>query len=245
MELLSRFAAVISALPESGPDEHALQQLLLAQSSPLSVYYAPFEWLNESARLVIVGITPGRRSMVRSLMASRAALRAGLSLEEAGKRGKQMGSFSNMRRNLASRLDALGVHSALGIPSTTELFAARSDLLHNTSAVRFPVLKGGENYSGYSPRPARSAFLRRFIDEYLAPEVHHFPQALFVPNGPAVAEALLAAGLAAERCLIGFPHASNGPGAKDRAATFEREREQMTQKVRAWAIRSNHSLPAG
>lgn len=54
-------------------------------------------------------------------------------------------------------------------------------------------------------------------------------------NGPAVAKALLMTGLEEKRCLTGFPHGSNGPGAKDRAETFDRERDQMKRKVEAWA----------
>ena len=35
--------------------------LLLAQEGSLSVYnYAPFEWVNRQAKVVLVGITPGR-----------------------------------------------------------------------------------------------------------------------------------------------------------------------------------------
>ena len=36
-------------------------ELLMASSGPISVYYAPFDWVNPAARVVIVGITPGRK----------------------------------------------------------------------------------------------------------------------------------------------------------------------------------------
>ena len=35
--------------------------LLLAQEGSLSVYYAPFEWVNRQAKVVLVGITQAER----------------------------------------------------------------------------------------------------------------------------------------------------------------------------------------
>lgn len=96
----------------------------------------------------------------------------------------------------------------------------------------------GKNYGGYSPRIVKHPLLRRMVETYLRPEVVLVPHALFVPNGPAVAEALLMAGVDEARCLCGFPHASTGPGAPQRAVRFERERDQMAEKVKAWASRS-------
>jgi hypothetical protein len=108
------------------------------------------------------------------------------------------------------------------------------------SAIRFPVFKDGQNYSIYSPRMTRLPLLRRFIDEYLAPEVRRFPKALFVPNGPAVAEALLVAGVDESRCLCGFSHASNGPGAKDREEVYQRSGNKWPGRSRP----GNNAKPA-
>jgi hypothetical protein len=246
LALFARFAPLIERLPDGELGENDLAQLELASDGPVRIVYAPFDWLNLSARVVICGITPGRRSMVMALQTSKAALRAGFAHEDAARKGKQTGSFSNMRKNLTTRLDAIGLQTALGLDTVGWLFADRADLLHTTSAVRYPVFKDGKNYSGYSPRLARHPLLKRFIDQYLKPEVAQLPHALFVPNGPAVAEALLMAGLDERRCLCGFPHASNGPGANNRAETFEREREQMARKAAAWAsnIHPTHFRPS-
>src|ERR1700733_2189564 len=46
-------------------------------------FYAPFDWLNDSADIVLIGITPGKRQAKSSLKALRAALIAGKSAEEA------------------------------------------------------------------------------------------------------------------------------------------------------------------
>ena len=235
LALFDRFAPLIERLPDDTVGDADLAPFELDRDGPIQIFYAPFDWLNLSARVVISGITPGRNSMVTALQASKEALKAGLAREEAARKGKQTGSFSNMRRNLITRLDALGLHAVLGLNTTAQLFEDRADLLHTTSAVRYPVFKNGKNYGGYSPRLTRHRLLRRYIEQYLGPEVARYPDALFVPNGPAVAEALLAAGADESRCLCGFPHASNGPGAKDRADKFEQEKQQMKRKVAAWA----------
>lgn len=232
------YADRIAALPKGPLAEAEFGPFLMDNSHPpIEIYYAPFDWLNLDAKVVIVGITPGRNSMRVALETARDAIHAGLPLEEAAKRAKETGSFLNMRKNLSTRLDALGVHDALGITSCLELFSTRSDLLHTTSAVRYPVFKSGKNYGGYSPSLTGHELLKRYLHDYLAPEISLFPKAMFVQNGRAVAEALLAAGLEERRCLIGFPHASNGPGAKDRARSFESEKEQMRSKVAAWGPR--------
>ena len=234
LEIFTSYSDRISALPEGTLTEGHLRQFLLSAQPPIEIFYAPFDWCNVAAKIVIVGITPGRNSMRLAFEAARDSLRSGGSLEEAVRRAKRTGSFSNMRKNLSSRLDAVGVNAVLGITSCSELFGERADLLHTTSAIRYPVFKDGKNYGGYSPSLTSHVLLKRFVHEYLTPEIAQFPKALFVPNGPAVAKALLMAGLDGRRCLVGFPHASNGPGAKDRAKTFEAEKGQMRKKVSEW-----------
>jgi hypothetical protein len=94
------------------PTENEKQQLLLEESEKARIYYAPFDWINLSAKVVIVGITPGEHSMINALMEA-AALRAGETIENACKRGKRMGSFSNMRFTIGDMLDRLGLPDAL------------------------------------------------------------------------------------------------------------------------------------
>lgn len=43
------------------------ERLLIDREGNLSVYYAPFEYVNPAARVVIVGITPGRTQMRNAL----------------------------------------------------------------------------------------------------------------------------------------------------------------------------------
>jgi hypothetical protein len=120
------------------------------------MYYAPFDWINTNARVVVVGITPGRDSMLNAFRAAASALREGYSVEESSKRGKRAGSFSNMRHTISEMFDDLGLPEALGIRRSNELFGTGYDLIHPTSCVRYPVLVWREgkrkwvNYTGYT-----------------------------------------------------------------------------------------------
>jgi hypothetical protein len=134
-------------------------------------------------------------------------------------------------------LDDLGMSQLLGITSSHALFADRVDLLHATSAVRYPVVvRGEENYSGSSPRLSRHQKLRSMMREYLVYELSHCPGALVIPLGKYVGEAILelaSEGLVeAKRCLFGFPHPSGGNG--HRAKQFEARREDLAHTMHTW-----------
>lgn len=206
---LVHFAEQIRKLPTDIADNDLLPFLLEQDTARgLKIYYAPFEWVNERAAVVICGITPGRSSMIKALVEAQTALQQGATLVEAGHRSRVTASFSNMRPTLARWLDQIGVDVALRLESCNELFSTRRDLLHTTSCVRYPVMKDGRNYNGHRPKLTRSPIFREYITSYLADEVRLLPNALFVPNGNVVAEALEMAGVNEKNLLIGFPHAS-------------------------------------
>ncbi|MGY4500540.1 hypothetical protein ACVWYH_004471 [Bradyrhizobium sp. GM24.11] len=125
-------------------------------------------------------------------------------------------------------LDHIGLAGWLGLGSTAELWTTQSDLVHFTSAIRYPVFINGENYSG-SPSMVTTPLLRQALLQYLAAEVSALPNAVWVPLGPKVSEGLallVKRGLlSADRLLIGLPHPSGANaerisyflGGKDRA----------------------------
>lgn len=58
-------------------------RLLIAKDAGLEVFYAPFDAVNPVARLVLVGITPGRLQATNALAEARRQLAAGASHEDA------------------------------------------------------------------------------------------------------------------------------------------------------------------
>jgi hypothetical protein len=226
------FRPAIAALPDEVRQEDVLNDgFLLGREGPLAVYYAPFDWINVDARIVILGLTPGWKQARIGLETVRDALRRGQSDEDAIKAAKAHAAFAGMRRRMCGWLDALGVAEWLGISGTEDLFDTERRLLQATSAIRYPVFVGDEarNYSGHRPKPLKSPLLTSIVEAVLLPELAVLSDALVVPLGRAVASAIEGK-VDPARCLFGFPHPSGafaqGP------QRFEEEQEQMRAVVR-------------
>ena len=69
-ELAVRYLPIIKAAGCSGIDE----RLLMERSGPLDIFYAPFDYLNRDAKIVIIGITPGLQQMTNAIRAARTEL---------------------------------------------------------------------------------------------------------------------------------------------------------------------------
>jgi hypothetical protein len=235
--LLPRFAEIIAASSQAEiqSDPSLGGRLVLDRQDPFCVTYAPFDHVNRSARVVLVGITPGRKQAVNALVEARRQLMAGADIEVASKAAKETASFSGqMRPNLVEMLDYVGLHRWLGIRSSLELFGASAGLVHYTSALRYPVYNQGENYSG-SSRITSHPLLRRYVQEFLGGEVRALPDAVWVPLGPwptAALDLLVREGvLDAARVLDGLPHPSGSNG--ERIAYFlgSKSRELLSNKT--------------
>ncbi len=175
--------------------------------------------------------------MANALIECRRQLRSGATHERALAAAKVHASFSGpMRANLVSMLDDIGVARLLDLTTTAALWADRSNLVHFTSALRYPVFVDGKNYSG-SPSMLRVPFLRDQLETWLGEEMRRLPHALFVPLGPKVGEALdyLAPriGIGQEQVLTGLPHPSGASG--ERIAYFlgRKPRERLSAKTNA------------
>jgi hypothetical protein len=244
--LFDRFAPAIASLSVDHPLKR--QELLtdtfrLTSEGSLEIFYAPFDYLNPAAKLVLMGITPGWAQMQTAYREAASALWEGATALDACSRAKRVASFAGpMRRHLITMLDGLDVHRALGISSTAWLFDVEWPLLHTTSAIRYPTFVNGENYTGHSPSLLRTPVLRRFVVDVLAPELAMVPSALIVPLGSAASQVVkfvIEAGtLASERCLIGFPHPSGGNGYRVRQ--YREHRDAMRATVAEWFAASGN-----
>lgn len=144
--------------PSYGRYHLCTPEFQLFADASLTMYYAPFDAINESAAVTIVGITPGWQQMEIAFRAARAALVRGDSGREACTDAKLQASFAGqMRLNLLSMLTDIGLHHGLGLPSPASLFGDCAHLLHTTSAIRYPVFVGEANYTGHAPQLLRHA----------------------------------------------------------------------------------------
>jgi len=236
-DFVDRFAPVIAA-HRGGPflQGATLDALTLHREGNLTVAWAPFDHVPPTARLVIVGITPGRQQAENALMGFRHALDAGESLTEASRRAKLTGAFSGpMRDNLVAMTNHIGLPRVLSAKSVAEVFDPRRELVHLTSALRHPVFINDENYNG-TPDMLRTPALRRMVETHLATEAGILQRALWLPLGPKPTAALAhLAGLGIidrDRILDGLPHPSGANA--ERVAYFlgRKPRSALSAKTR-------------
>jgi hypothetical protein len=194
--------------PESALRKH----VYLERSGAFEAWYAPFDWINDRADVVIVGVTPGLQQGLESLLALRSAFLDTHDSFQAAEAAKQAASFKGTMRKLGARLmDHFGLHELFGLETTLDLFGSARHRAHYTSAVRYPIFENGKNYSG-DGRILTDPLLKRFVDTHLADELARFRNAWIVPFGPNASAAVESvsdrAGLDPERILGGILHPS-------------------------------------
>lgn len=233
----------VRALPNHSPlrrGDLLRDDLRLYGDAILSVYYAPFDHINQNARIVLIGITPGWQQMELAYRTVRDLVAKGVNVGAALSAAKATASFAGpTRKNLVAMLDSLGLPNFLGIRSTSELFDQHWNLVHTTSAIRYPTFVAdgqSSNYAGHRPKIGKHPFLRRFLLETLAPEIRSIPKALIVPLGKGVEESLnfliLNKAVDAERCLLGLPHPSGSY--PQRASKYCERQSELSERVRAF-----------
>ena len=232
------FRDVLAALPpDMGEADVVRDELRLFDDGRVALYYAPFDYVNEHARVILMGITPGRFQYWKACVVARDGIAAGLPEVEILRRVKESASFSGpMRKHLVTMLDGIGLAGALGLATSASLFDADAKHLFSTSAVSFPVFVRGENYTGSTPRLLGHPVLRSVAETFFAERVNRVPGALIVPLGKVaseVAEHLASRNmLDRRRLLVGFPHPSGGNGYRVR--DYNKNRDALARGVREW-----------
>ncbi len=235
-ELFKKFTPIIQTLSQSelngAPSLN--ERLRITQDGPLEVCYVPFEHINTNARVVIVGITPGRTQMINAIQEARRQLDAGSDGTTTLAAAKKVGAFSGaMRPNLCNLLNHVGINRWLGIHSCEELFGNAADLVQTTSVLRNAVFFNGANYNG-SPNMVRHLVLRDQLLTQFGEDAKALPQAVFIPLGDKVAEALRFIAdqglMKHERILDGLPHPSGANA--ERIAYFLGRKERSGLSVK-------------
>lgn len=236
---LTRYKQDMLLLPKStalSPEDLLVDDFLMERNGKLEMYYAPHnEYINPSAKVVIIGLTPGWTQMRVAMQEARAGLEEGLSDEEVCRRAKEVASFAGtMRLHLVGMLDALDLHRQLELPSCGALFQEQRALLHTTSLLRFPVFAAKQNYSGSQPNLLTNPFLRTAALSSIHDELTRIKPALIIPLGKMVERVLQLltqeGKLDAERCLWGFPHPSGANG--HRQIQFDHHQDDMKNRIK-------------
>lgn len=232
----------VARLPQKLTEADADRRgLLLYQDGPLEIYYSPVDTVNRAAKVVIVGITPGRHQSFLALQEAGRCIVQEADTHKILIRAKNTAAFEGtMRDNLICMLDGIGLAKALKLKTTSELWGRSARCLNSTSAVIFPVFVNGDDYHGSRPPIRNSPILSAFVSQVLPATLDMTPKALVVPLGITVEgclDSLIDAGLLdPDRCLMGFPHPSGAIG--HRVATYRRNRVALARQVRQWFAKS-------
>ena len=186
------------------------KKFLLEKEKNIEIYYAPFDYINSKAKIVIVGITPGLQQMLQSYE----VINQGKSLKEV----KDLSSFKgSMRTSLIKYLDELKINDILKIKSCESLFNKNSKYLHTTSLVKCPVFDKGKNYSGANI--LKKKILLDFIEKNFLEELKTFKQSIIIPLGNNVSSTIeylnKKYNLKLACFLKGFPHPSGANARKN------------------------------
>jgi hypothetical protein len=186
------------------------RKFLLKKEKNIEIYYAPFDYINSKAKIVIVGITPGLQQMLQSYE----VINQGKSLKEV----KDLSSFKgSMRTGLIKYLDELEINTILKIKSCESLFNKNSKYLHTTSLVKYPVFDKGKNYSGVNI--LKKKILMEFIEKNFLKELKTLKKAIIIPLGNTVSSTIEYLNnkydLKLACFLKGFPHPSGANARKN------------------------------
>lgn len=257
-ELLARFGPTITSASEDAirNDPTLGGSLVLDRDGSLVVSYAPFEHIEMTARVVVLGITPGAQQAANALLAVRRALISGSSYAASLASAKVYASFSGvMRSNLVAMLNQIGLSKWAGVSTSELLWDEKAGIGHFTSALRYPVFVDCVNYAG-NPAMTRTPILLRFLKECLLNEALALPRAVWIPLGPKASEAarwLVAEGALDRNCVLdGLPHPSGANAervayflgrkhrdslsAKTNASSLDQARSRLTEKVAALSM---------
>lgn len=239
MKQMDKYKSFIRSLPAGKLTKENLfvPELLIKEYGNMSIYYIPFDYVNEHAKVMIVGITPGFTQMQMAFAYARESLLAGMPADEIDKGAKKLASFAgSMRKNLIEMLNEIELPLAIGIESSESLFEDQRDLLHTTSVIRYPVFQNGKNYTGHSPSIMKSDILYYYADSILLQELVAVKDALVIPLGKAASEVIQAFAddgfIQAERCLYDLPHPSGANG--HRKKQFEHHKTKLMRQVVRW-----------
>ena len=186
------------------------KKFLLEKEKNIEIYYAPFDYINSKAKIVIIGITPGLQQMLQSYE----VVNQGKSLKEV----KDLSSFKgSMRTGLIKYLDELKINDILKIKSCESLFNKNSRYLHTTSLVKYPVFDKGKNYSGTNI--LKKKILLDFIEKNFLEELKTLKKSIIIPLGNNVSSTIeylnKKYNLKLACFLKGFPHPSGANARKN------------------------------
>ena len=98
---MEEFRGAIASLPLSSSIDRKLldaEPFVLGRAARLTVVYAPFDYISRSARVVLVGVTPGWTQMHSSYVEARSGIEEGQDTDAILRRVKRVAAISGSLR---------------------------------------------------------------------------------------------------------------------------------------------------
>ena len=226
MSLINKKIDQIKLLKKINKSTIVSDKFLINRENNIKIYYAPFDYVNSKAKIMIVGITPGFQQMLQSFQ----VINDGKSLKEV----KDLSSFKgSMRTTLIKYLDELKVNKMIKIKSCESLFDKDSKYLHTTSLVKYPVFDKGKNYTGANI--LKKKILLDFIEKNFLQELKTLKKSIIIPLGNTVSFTIEYLNnkydLKLSCFLKGFPHPSGANARKN--IQFKRNKSSMIKLLKS------------
>ena len=212
-----------------------IEDLLIDSEKNLKIYYAPFDYVNAKAKIIIIGITPGFTQMEMAIKYFKQQILMNKSYHYIMENIRKEAAFAgSMRKNLINMLDQLNINKLLNINSCKTLFENKHfEMVHTTSLIRYPVFNSGKNYTGYSPEILCSDLLKKHVVNNFLMELKKINFSLIIPLGTSVSKVLkwISANYynIDEKCLFDFPHPSGANG--HRIRIFNEKKEEYLNSI--------------
>ncbi len=179
----------------------------------IEILWAPFDYVNRDAKLVIIGVTPGPNQALRSYKAVRSAFARGAEPQTEIEKIKAESSFRGeiIEPNLKSLLEHSGLAEQAGIEDIDDLWTKEAFKVHFTSTIRYPTFINKKLFNNQIDS-LRHPELRKYVETCLSEELATVPlDAVIVAlgqKGPRIVRhAAKVAGIDPRR-VIAMPHPS-------------------------------------
>ena len=217
----TRFSHFAPILLQKGAAAARDADTRLAYAPPYEIFYIPFEHVNASARLVLVGITPGPKQLELAYAEVQRQLRLKVAEQDLLARVKAIAGFGGeaMRPNLLRILRHFDFADLLDIGDEADLWGSAAHLLYATSVVPNAAFKSGKPFAGSFEEILRVDALRKcFEADFVASLAALSGNALYIALGKTPFDALsycVAHDVIAEHQLLGaFAHPSRSGGSQ-------------------------------
>jgi len=227
LPLFARFRSLLAADGERLAGDPRMK---LCHEGRYFLQYMPFEPSSLSAKLVLVGITPGTTQVgiaygaVKSLLCPPIGTRPLSDAEILSEVKRRAGFGGPMRPNLLRMLRHFKIGRLIGVTDEAELWNGRADTLHSTSIVPHAAFTRNEKlgtkmFAGSFETILQSNLLRGCFERDFVTSLATLPSdALFIALGPTPLDALewcAGRGFISQRRILGaFPHPSRQAGSQ-------------------------------